>query len=181
MGCFTKHRVAQTQSAQSGKIGVTRTAPDGLPRPSARLAVQPRAGVLLIGPRRAPEPSMLYPQEFDVIVVGGGHAGTEAAFGRCPHGLQNLLLPQHRDPGADELQPQHWRHWQGHLVKRWTLGGAMALATDEGGGIQFRTLNSSRPGRARYARDRPHPLQSRHPPHAGEPAQPVAVPAGVMT
>ena len=62
---------------------------------------------------RRPIPNAL-PQEFDVIVVGGGHAGTEAALAVRAHGLQDAAADaQHRDAGADELQPVDRRHRQG--------------------------------------------------------------------
>lgn len=55
--------------------------------------------------------NMIYPKHYDVIVVGGGHAGTEAALAAARIGCQTLLItPQHRNPRADELQPIHRRH-----------------------------------------------------------------------
>lgn len=89
--------------------------------------------------------SMTYPQEFDVIVVGGGHAGTEAALASARMGCKTLLLTHNIETlGQMSCNPSIGGIGKGHLVKEVdAMGGAMALATDEGG-IQFRILNSSK-------------------------------------
>ncbi len=88
---------------------------------------------------------MRYPKVYDVIVIGGGHAGTEAALAAARMGCQTLLLTHNIETlGQMSCNPAIGGIGKSHLVKEIdAMGGAMALATDKGG-IQFRVLNGSK-------------------------------------
>ena len=106
---------------------------------------------------------MNFPSRFAVIVIGGGHAGTEAALASARMGVKTLLLTHNVETlGQMSCNPAIGGIGKSHLVKEIdALGGAMAMATDKGG-IQFRVLNGRKGPAVRATRAQARTLAKSH-------------------
>ena len=123
---------------------------------------------------------MFYPDPFDVIIIGGGHAGTEAAMAAARMGQQTLLLTHNIDTlGQMSCNPAIGGIGKGHPVKEVdALGGLMAKAIDQAG-IQLDTKRKQRTGGSRYPSSGGScALPSGGTYGAGEPTEPDDLPAG---